>query len=369
MRGAAVLLAAALALAAPVRAQDAAALARAASAQLAEAAGLLGEAESAPDRIEALTATVRAYERGLSAMREGLRRAALREREVETALAAEDREIASLLATLQSVSRKGGGERFLHPGDAADTIRAGILTASLVPALQERASGLERRLSEMHDLIAIQEAGIASLEQGAADIRTARKALVDTLAAREGGPREVSTDDAAIEALVNSAETLEAFADSLMPDEVRATWLGDGTWPMPVTGRVLRAYNEADAAGVRRPGWVVATEPRALVTTPVPATVRFAGEIPGQGIVTILEPGPGLLVILAGLDTSFLRREQIVAAGEPIGLMGGTPPPIQEKLNETDPDSGLFGGETLYMEIRQGRTAVDPAGVLRLGEE
>ena len=69
--------------AAPATAQqpDAEALAqsaRAASDQLENASLALQQAVSARDRVRALTETVKAYEAGLAAMRDGLRRAATR---------------------------------------------------------------------------------------------------------------------------------------------------------------------------------------------------------------------------------------------------------------------------------------------------
>lgn len=369
MKARAAFVAVVLGVSTPAVADDAAELAHDAAARLVEAAGLLEDAEGAADRIEALTGTVRAYEAGLSAMREGLRRAALREDVLREKLSDQDSEIAALLTLLQSVSRRAEGEALFHPGGAVQTIRAGTLTASLVPALQDRATALESDLAELEALIAVQTSGMATLGQGLDGIRDARLQLTDAVSSRGDLNPYLSTDAAAIEALINSAETLSAFADSLLPDQVRADWLGNSRWPTPVVGKILRRYNEADAAGVRRPGWIFATAPEALVTTPAAATVRFSGDVPGQGTVTILEPEPGALVILAGIGQSFVQRDQIVDAGDPIGLMGGVSPRVQENLNETFSNSGLFGGETLYMEIRQGRTPVDPAEILRLGEE
>ena len=54
-------------------------LARRAAGQLEAAQNALATAERASDRVAALTETIRAYEAGLSALREGLRRAASRE--------------------------------------------------------------------------------------------------------------------------------------------------------------------------------------------------------------------------------------------------------------------------------------------------
>lgn len=347
---------------------DASSVALEAADMLAAAAVQLDAAEAKSDRIGALTATVRAYESGLSAMREGLRQASLQERALSDRLSAEDRDLGQLLALLQTVSRRTGTEVLIHPGNAADTIRAGTLTASLVPALQESASELAAELDELKNLIALQVAGTASLEAGLEDVRRARTALADAISNRADLPPRLATDEAAMQALINSAETLAGFADSLIPEGAE-TDLSNRGWELPVKGRILRAFNEADAAGVRRPGLVIATQAEALVTAPLDATVRFSGQVPGQGTVAILEPSAGALVILAGMETSFVRLGEIVSAQAPIGLMGGTQTSKQKKLIENLQETSQLGPETLYMEVRQGRAPVDPAALLRLGEE
>ncbi len=347
----------------PAWSDEAADLARDAARQLDEAAVRLTDASDAVDQVAALTRTVRAYEAGLGAMREGLRRAELREREIRTALEANEGELTTLLSLLATTSRQAQTETLIHPGGALQTIRAGTLAAAFVPSLNERVNTLKADLTDLDTLVSLQKSGIATLEAGSEGIRTARLRLSEAIAARGDLPDSVSTDDAAIEALVNSAETLAAFADSLMPDKGPEGWVTDGAWSLPVTGEVLREYDEADAAGVRRPGWILSTPDEALVTAPVPASVRFAGDVPGQGGVAILEPNPGSLVILAGLASTFVRRGQTVSVGEPIGLMGKTSLAAQENLNGVGGYGGVFGGETLYLEIRQRRTPVDPAGM------
>ena len=102
-------------------------------------------------------------------------------------------------------------------------------------------------------------------------------------------------------------------------------------------------------------------EPRSL-------PVMFAGEVPDQGFVVILEPEAGLLVVLAGLGQVFAQSGQIVAKGEGLGLMGGQTAPAQEKLNDLLRKSGLPGEETLYMEVRQGREPIDPTSLLAPGD-
>ncbi|CAN0603118.1 unnamed protein product, partial [Ectocarpus sp. 12 AP-2014] len=199
-------------------------------------------------------------------------------------------------------------------------------------------------------------------------VRRARSTLATAISNRTDLPPKLATDDAAMQALINSAETLAGFANSLIP-EGASTDLSNRGWVSPVKGQVLRAFNEADAAGVRRPGLVIATEAEALVTAPLDATVRFSGKVPGQGTVAILEPKAGSLVILAGMETSFVRLGEIVSAEAPIGLMGGSQTSKQKKLNENSQESSPLGAETLYMEVRLGRAPVDPAALLQLGDE
>ena len=343
-------------------AEDGAALAGRAAAMLAEAGERLSGASGAPDRIAALTETVRAYEIGLAALRAGLRQTAMDQKELSGRLGGEDAELGALLSMLQSVSRTSRTEALLHPGTAPSRVRAGMLTASLVPALQERATGLAEELRELDELASIRRAGIATLESGMADIRTARLALAKAISERTDLPIPLATDEAALEALINSAETLAAFADSLGSDEAPA--LAERDWQMPVLGEVIRTFREKDAAGIARPGWIIETSPLSLVTAPTAATVRFAGPMPGHGNVAILEPAARTLIVIAGLDEPLVRRRQVLEMGDPIGLMGGMDTSAQENLIEKGADSGQFHRETLYMEIRQAEVAVDPADFL-----
>jgi septal ring factor EnvC (AmiA/AmiB activator) len=339
-----------------------------ASEALGRAAESLAAAGSASDRIAALTETIRAYEAGLAAMREGLREAALNERDAAARLAAQDAELGELLALLQKVTRAGQARSVLHPGGAVQTVRAGILGSALVPALEERSAALESDFRDLVALRTVQEAGIDTLTEGLDQVREARLMLSQAISERTDLPPPAATDEAAMQALINSSETLAGFADSLASTGDTEADSG-AAWSMPVAGRLLRAFDEADAAGVRRPGWVIGTAAEALVTAQEDATVRFSGDLPGHGPVVILETDPGRLVILAGQARNFVRRAQIVAQGEPIALMGAGEPAAQENLIE----SSLLGGqprdETLYIEIRQGQAPVDPAAFLRPSQE
>ena len=342
--------------------------AEAAALRLTEAAAQLEAARGASDRIGALTETVRAYEAGLSAMREGLVSVALRQRSVEAALLAEDAHLAEFLALLQTVSRRGDARALAHPGNALETIQAGLLVSTVVPDLKARAGALEVRYRELSDLNAVLGAGIATLEDGVRGAREARLQLAEALTNRTDLPPRQAMDEAATEALLNSTETLTAFADALASREIEPAVIEPGSWRAPVAGEVAAAFGAEDAVGVARPGLVFAAPDEALVVAPADGSVRFSGPVPEQGGVVILEPKAGYLVILAGLERSFVRQGQIVAKGEPIGLMGGKLANAQENLNELLRNGSLLGRETLYMEVRQGLSPIDPASLLVLGD-
>ena len=72
--------------------------------------------------------------------------------------------------------------------------------------------------------------------------------------------------------------------------------------------------------------------PRALVTAPWPATIRYRGPLLDYGNVMILELGSGYLLILAGLETVYGEVGDVVPAGAALGLMGGPEAVAQEFL-------------------------------------
>lgn len=181
-------------------------------------------------------------------------------------------------------------------------------------------------------------------------------------------PKRFVTDDERLQTLIDSSETLESFASGLavmdvvdgvaaLPDLGHAK----GTWAMPVRGRMLRGYNEADAAGVARPGILIATRQLSLVTSPWPATVRYHGAFLDYGNVMILEPSNDVLLVLAGLEEVYGEIGEVIPAGAAIGLMGGAAPDLDAFVENAEDGTGPGLSETLYIEVREGGQPVDPA--------
>ena len=355
------------ALASPAAAQeDPAFIAKRAAGQLEAAQNALFLAEKANDRVDALTQTIRAYEHGLTALREGLRRAAIREESLRQKFERERDRVSRLLGVLQSIETSPAPLLLLHPSGPIGTARSGMIVSEVTPALHRQAAELKSELEEIALMRALQESAAITLEEGLEGVQRARTALSQSISNRIDLPRRLLDDPEAMSALLNSAETLRAFADGIGDLKVTGNdaplHIGEarGALPLPVTGTILRRAGEADAAGIKRPGIVIATEPNALVTTPWPATIRYRGPLLDYGNVMVLEPGDGYLLVLAGLDQVYGATGEVLPAGTPVGLMGGKTPDAALFLTQAAEGSGGAKTETLYMELRQGKDPVDP---------
>jgi septal ring factor EnvC (AmiA/AmiB activator) len=355
--------------------QDEAAAARAAGDRLDIAATLLDQAQGAQDQIAALTETVRAYEDGLALLRDGLRRVTIARQTLEARLAARSDEVGQLLSVLQTIDPDSAPVLLLHPSGALGAARTGMLLADMTPALQAQVESLRADLATLNDLRTAQEEGIATLATGLDGVQAARAALADAVAQRTDLPRRFTEDPEALALLLASAETLDAFANGL--GQTIATTEGatpadatamKGQIPLPVQGEILRRAGEADAAGIIRPGVVIATRPRALVATPVAATVRFRGPLLDYGNVVILEPAPGVLFVLAGLSEVWADTGQILPAGAPVGLMGGEAPSSDGNLTDVAAAGAEARSETLYLEVRDGQGPANPADWFALNQ-
>lgn len=351
---------------------DPAEAARAAADQLEAASVRLQKADGARDRVAALTETVKAYESGLGALREGLRRAAIREAHLARQLKAQEADIARLLGVLQSMGLGPPPVMLLHPAGPTGTARSGMILADVAPSLERQAAILRHDLEEVAILRSLQEGAAETLQEGLTGVQSARQQLSEAISDRTDLPLRFTDDPIRTALLIASTETLEGFASGLTEmqgdtpvahDEIDV-FAQKGTLALPVEAQVLRRSGEADAAGVRRPGLVLATRARALVSTPVAATIRYRGPLLDYGNVIIVEPEPGLMFVFAGLETVFGDTGQVIPPGTPLGLMGGSDAEIGSIVSQSGDGTGNGTGndrsETLYIEVRENKISVDP---------
>jgi septal ring factor EnvC (AmiA/AmiB activator) len=347
---------------------DAAFLAKRAASQLNAASLALRQADKASDRIAALTQTVQAYESGLVAMRKGMRHAAIREQSLQLEFDAKRDDIAQLLGVLMSMESTSPPLLMLHPAGPVGTARSGMILSEVTPALQAKAEKLRGQLEEVALLHSLQQSASEVLANGLKEVQTARTRLSQAISDRTDLPRKFTEDPVKTAILLDSSETLQGFASGLshLADdgerEIDLPVFADakGTLPLPVNGTILRHYNEADAAGIRRPGLLVATRPLSIVTTPWAATIRYRGPLLDYGNVMILEPSSGYLLVLAGLNWVYGEIGEVLQAGAPVGLMGGNAPNNSDFLSLSGDSAGSTRTETLYIELRHGKETVNP---------
>ena len=337
-----------------------------ASADLSTAVTALDAAQSAKDQVSALSQTIHAYEVGLDALREALRQASIREAVLTTEYAAKRDRVAQMIAALMQIEANPAPLLLLHPSGALGTAQSGILLADITPALQAEAETLRSDLTELRDLRGLQLGAGEKLTAGLKAAQAARTALSKAISDRTDLPKRFTEDQNTLLGLLESSDTLDAFAAGLTLNtddtgSIRNFASAKGELPLPVLGKIIRRTNEPDATGTRRPGISLATRPLAIVTAPWPATIRFQGLLLDYGNVMILEPGDGYLLILAGMQSLYGELGEVVAAGAPLGLMGGQEAGVSEFLMSTKEGGGVQATETLYMELRQGATPVDPA--------
>ena len=339
--------------------------AQAAAVNLQKAVVALDKAREGKDRIRALTQTITAYEQGLTALRESLRQASIREESLLLQFQAKRDRVAQLVGVLSQLESDPAPLLLLHPTGPIGTVRSGIMIADVTPGLHAEAEALRIQLQEVRDLRALQTAAGRTLAEGLRAAQSARTVLSQAMSDRTELPKRFTEDPDVLKGLLESADTLDAFAAGLALNDIESAGIEDfgfglGKLPLPVQGTLLRRPDEADSAGVRRPGMVLAARKKALVTAPWAGTIRYRGPLLDFGNVMILEPGAGYLLILAGMETVYGEVGEVVADGAPLGLMGGGEPGMEEFLVSAQDGGGARDTETLYVELRQAGEPVDP---------
>lgn len=348
-------------------ANDIAAGARAAALALLDAIDGLAGAERARDRVAALTETIRAHEEGLSALRAGLRSAALREAAIRRNLDSQAGDLTRVLGAMMAVERIEPPALMLHPDGPLATARAGMMLADLAPAMQAEAEAIGSLLDELQSLRRLQETAEDTITAGLESLQEARIALSQAIADRRELPPRLADDEARMLNLLGAAQTLEEMARGIerLPGALEVAQPGfesaRGSLPLPVRGALLRRAGETDAAGITRPGLLLATEPGALVSAPWPGTVRYSGPLLDYVNVILIEPAEGYLLVLAGLGSVYVELGEVVSPDTALGLMPDTAVGDDEFLPQRPGSAVLAGrGETLYLEIREDGTAIDP---------
>ncbi|NNU78840.1 peptidoglycan DD-metalloendopeptidase family protein [Halovulum dunhuangense] len=324
---------------------------------LREAEAAISTADTNIAQRRALGQAVRAYEQAEQALRTEIAAVAGRIRDRERVL---EQERAGLRRLLGGVARMGSiSEPLVLTGAASpiDGARAMLLMKRAAGAADLRARNAAAARDALEMLRARQDEALARITQTRGRLAEVR----DTLIARADADRAATADIPDIGPDAANLAALAIALESATPSEEEIIELPfePGGLALPVDGEIQRGFGEVDPAGVERPGLALAAPGGRLVTAPVPASVRFVGELDGYGRVVILEPGLNTLLVLAGMETVLVEPSELVGAGAPLGFLPGGGD-HEEFLPVSGSDSGQPELKTLYMELRHDQRPVDP---------
>ena len=98
--------------------------------------------------------------------------------------------------------------------------------------------------------------------------------------------------------------------------------VGPANWTWPVQGPVIDAFDPPDTPfGAGHRGIDIAAAAGTVVVAPEAARVAFAGKVGGQLFVT-LDHGGGLESTYSWVGSALVRRNDLVARGQPIATTG-----------------------------------------------
>jgi len=122
--------------------------------------------------------------------------------------------------------------------------------------------------------------------------------------------------------------------DPTKPPTMRPFAKAKGALLVPVSGNLVRQFNDPDELGVASKGLTYETREGAQIVAPYDGRVLFAGPFKGYGQILIIEHGDGYHSLLAGLDRIEAAVGQWLVAGEPVGVMprGGASPRLYLEL-------------------------------------
>ena len=119
----------------------------------------------------------------------------------------------------------------------------------------------------------------------------------------------------------------------------------------PVKGRILRGFGVAPN-GARNNGINIAAARGSQIAAAADGVVAYAGPLAGFGQLVLIRHGGGWLTAYGYADALLVTRGQAVTRGQPIGRTGVP---------------GTADEPQVHFEIRDGRTPVNPVGLLPAG--
>ena len=218
----------------------------------------------------------------------------------------------------------------------------------VLKTLDEMQVKINLELSALDDIQKSQQKVLDEMTQQ----RDQRKTVIDGLSS------QIDNDETRLTELQRDRQDLEKLLERLsnaladIPTDIAQQngLLGlKGDIPMPVKGRVRRAYGQPRTAGLSWQGWLINAEIGSDVKTIAYGRVAYSDWLRGYGLLMIIDHGDGFLSLYANNESLLREVGDWVEPGSKISTVGTSP----------------LNGDGLYFEIRKDGKVLDPAAWLK----
>lgn len=311
---------------------------------------------------------VKSSEREVSKTKKELVRAADKVSSLEYQRGAMAKKIAELDAQREKITREMESNRarisdatasilFVasHPSFDANDMREYVLMSAVLSGTAQqldgeiaRAEDQVRELGKIRDARAVEK---EKLDRTAKKYAREKKELDKLLKTRSAQNEKLKSEHSALQKKLRELSARAKSISELSAGVGSSHMSADASFSrrklnLPVRGRVVVRFGEKTALGLKSDGWRVRTRGDALVMAPADGVVKFADSFRGFGRVVIMSHKNGYNTVMTNLGDIDVTLEQEVLAGEPIG-----------RMNPDKPE--------MYLEVRRGNNAIDPARLFK----
>jgi septal ring factor EnvC (AmiA/AmiB activator) len=267
--------------------------------------------------------------------------------ELQDSLTKNHARIANAAATILFVSS--------HPSFNTDDMREYVLTSAVLSGASERFSEeIQTSMAQIEELATVRENRAIErekLDRTAQKYATEKKDLDKLLRTRNAQNEKLKTEQTAVQKKLGQLSARAQSISELSAGVGSSQMSGDSRFSIrklnpPVKGRMVVRFGEKTALSLQSDGWRIRARGDALVVAPADGEVKFADKFKGFGLVVIMSHKNGYNTVMTNMGDIDVMVGQEVLAGEPVG-----------RMNPDKPE--------MYLEVRRGNKAVDPARLFR----
>lgn len=242
-----------------------------------------------------------------------------------------------------------------HPNFDNEDMREYVLMSAVLSGmadnLNEQISSAEAKVKELAKIREARATEKEKLDRTAKKYTREKNELDKLLRTRSAQNEKLKSQQAALQKKLRELSARAKSISELSAGVGSSEMTSDSQFSrrklnLPVRGRVTVRFGEKTALGLKSDGWRVRTRGGALVMAPADGVVKFADSFRGFGRVVIMSHKNGYNTVMTNLGDIDVALGQEVLAGEPIG-----------RMNPDKPE--------MYLEVRRGNSAVDPARLFK----